>query len=68
VHCQAEDALNRAYQIFTNKVTPVAFSNVYKDDAFASIGDIEKDLLSITAVHLMRKEAVWCCQTPFLAF
>jgi hypothetical protein len=30
----------------------------YEGDAFAYTGDIVKDLLSITAVHPMRKEAV----------
>jgi hypothetical protein len=30
----------------------------YEGDAFASSGDAEKDLLSITAVHPMREEAV----------
>jgi len=58
VHRPAEDALNLAYQIFAHKVTPVAFLNLYEGDAFAFTGDIEKDLLSITAVHPMRKEAV----------
>jgi hypothetical protein len=30
----------------------------YEGDAFAFTGDLEEDLLSITAVHPMRKEAV----------
>ena len=30
----------------------------YEGDAFASTGNIEEDLLSITAVHPMREEAV----------
>lgn len=53
-----EEALNRTYQIFANKVKRVEYLIGYEGNAFALIGDIEKDLLSITAVHPMRKEAV----------
>jgi len=30
----------------------------YEGNAFASTGDIEKDILSITAVHPMREDAI----------
>jgi len=53
-----EEALNRTYQIFAKQVKAVQYLNVYEGDAFAFTGDIEKDLLGITAVHPMRKEAV----------
>ena len=53
-----EEALNRTYQIFADKVKRVEYLIGYEGDAFASTGDIEKDLLSITAVHPMRREAV----------
>lgn len=58
VHQPNEDALNRAYQIFADKVKRVEYLIGYEGDAFAFTGDIEKDLLSITAVHPMREEAV----------
>jgi wyosine [tRNA(Phe)-imidazoG37] synthetase (radical SAM superfamily) len=53
-----EAALNRTYQIFSQKTRRVEYLIGYEGDAFAYTGDIEKDLLSITAVHPMRKEAV----------
>jgi wyosine [tRNA(Phe)-imidazoG37] synthetase (radical SAM superfamily) len=53
-----EATLNRTYQIFTRKARQVECLIGYEGDAFAYSGDIEKDLLSITAVHPMRKEAV----------
>jgi len=53
-----EVALNRTYQIFSQKTRRVEYLIGYEGDAFAYTGDIEKDLLSITAVHPMRKEAV----------
>ncbi|RPI79312.1 MAG: radical SAM protein [Desulfobacteraceae bacterium] len=53
-----EEALNRAYRIFTDKVQRVECLIGYEGNAFAFSGDIEKDLLDITAVHPMREEAV----------
>ncbi len=53
-----EAALNRTYQLFADKVKQVEYLIGYEGDAFAFTGDIEKDILSITAVHPMRKEAV----------
>ena len=53
-----EETLVRAYQILHSEVTAVEFLIGYEGDAFAFTGDVEKDLLSITAVHPMRKEAV----------
>lgn len=58
VHGPDEEALNRAYQILADKVERVEYLIGYEGDAFASTGDIEKDLLSITAVHPMREKAV----------
>lgn len=57
-HRPDETALNRIYQIFAQKALQVEYLIGYEGDAFAYSGDIEKDLLSITAVHPMRKEAV----------
>jgi len=53
-----EAALNRAYQLLADKVKRVECLIGYEGDAFALTGDVEKDLLSITAVHPMREEAV----------
>ncbi len=53
-----EAALNRAYQILSQKVDRVETLTGYEGDAFAFTGDLEEDLLSITAVHPMREEAV----------
>jgi len=40
------------------KVPVVEYLIGYESDAFAFTGDAERDLLSITAVHPMREEAV----------
>lgn len=53
-----EEALNKTYQIFADKVSRVEYLIGYEGDAFVFTGDVEKDLLSITAVHPMREEAV----------
>jgi wyosine [tRNA(Phe)-imidazoG37] synthetase (radical SAM superfamily) len=53
-----EEALNRTYQLLAEKVKRVEYLIGYEGDAFAFTGDVEKDLLSITAVHPMREEAV----------
>jgi len=53
-----EAVLNRAYQFFAEKMKRVEYLIGYEGNAFAFTGDIEKDLLSITAVHPMREEAV----------
>ncbi len=53
-----EGVLNRSYQCFSARVKTVELLTHYEGDAFAATGDVEKDLLSITAVHPMRKEAI----------
>lgn len=53
-----EATLNRIYQLLADKVKQVEYLIGYEGDAFAFTGDIEKDILSITAVHPMREEAV----------
>lgn len=53
-----EMSFNRTYHIFAEKVKRVECLIGYEGNAFAFTGDIEKDLLTITAVHPMRKEAV----------
>ena len=58
VHPSREESINRAYQIFSDKVGSLEYLIGYEGNAFASTGDIEDDILSITAVHPMREEAV----------
>jgi wyosine [tRNA(Phe)-imidazoG37] synthetase (radical SAM superfamily) len=58
VRAPGEAAVNRAYQILSQKVDRVETLTGYEGDAFAFTGDLEEDLLSITAVHPMREEAV----------
>jgi len=55
-----EETLNAAFQIFSEKlgVDRVEYLIGYEGNAFAFTGRVEEDLLSITAVHPMRKEAV----------
>jgi wyosine [tRNA(Phe)-imidazoG37] synthetase (radical SAM superfamily) len=54
----SEKAVNRAYQIFSKVIDQAECLIGYEGDAFASTGNVEQDLLSITAVHPMREEAV----------
>jgi wyosine [tRNA(Phe)-imidazoG37] synthetase (radical SAM superfamily) len=54
----AEEAINRAYQILSEAVHRVEYLIGYEGNAFAFTGDVEDDLLSITAVHPMREDAV----------
>jgi wyosine [tRNA(Phe)-imidazoG37] synthetase (radical SAM superfamily) len=53
-----EQVLNRAYRIFHEKMDQVEHLIGYEGTAFAFTGDVEQDLLSITAVHPMREDAV----------
>jgi wyosine [tRNA(Phe)-imidazoG37] synthetase (radical SAM superfamily) len=54
----SEDSINKAYQIFSKTLNHVEYLTGYEGNAFASTGDIEGDILSITAVHPMRNDAV----------
>ena len=58
VRSPGEEAINRAYQILTEGGDQVEYLIGYEGDAFAFTGNVEEDLLSITAVHPMREEAV----------
>ncbi|MBN1836529.1 MAG: radical SAM protein [Spirochaetales bacterium] len=53
-----ETVIARAFQIFNARVRRTEYLIGYEGDAFAASGDPEADLLSITAVHPMREEAV----------
>lgn len=58
VHPPDEHVVNRGYQILNEKVEHVEYLTGYEGDAFASSGDVKQDLLTITAVHPMRQQAV----------
>jgi wyosine [tRNA(Phe)-imidazoG37] synthetase (radical SAM superfamily) len=64
VRAPCEATVNRAYQILSQEVDvdgihpAVEYLIGYEGNAFAFTGDIEQDLLSITAVHPMREDAV----------
>jgi wyosine [tRNA(Phe)-imidazoG37] synthetase (radical SAM superfamily) len=58
VQLPAEDDINRAFQILSTQVEQVEYLIGYEGNAFAFTGDVEEDLLSITAVHPMREDAV----------
>jgi len=55
-----EDVINAAFQAFSKKLgaSRVECLMRYEGCVFASTGNVEEDLLSITAVHPMREEAV----------
>ena len=53
-----ENVLNRAFQVLDEKRLQVEYLIGYEGNAFAFTGDPENDLLSITAVHPMREDAV----------
>ena len=54
----AEDKINRAFHLFKQKLHEVELLIGYEGNAFAFTGNVEEDLLSITAVHPMREDAV----------
>ena len=53
-----EEKLNHAYQIFMEHGLHTEYLIGYEGNEFSSTGDVETDLLSITAVHPMREDAV----------
>ena len=52
------DTLNQAYQIYRNQGLNTELLIGYEGNEFSSTGDLETDLLSITAVHPLREDAV----------
>ncbi len=52
------EALNSAYQIISSFVNKVELLTGYEGNEFSSTGDAHSDILSITAVHPMRHDAV----------
>lgn len=55
-----EKTLNAVFQVFSSQLGEgrVEYLIGYEGNAFSSTGEVREDLLSITAVHPMRKEAV----------
>jgi wyosine [tRNA(Phe)-imidazoG37] synthetase (radical SAM superfamily) len=55
-----EEVINEAFQVFSKKLggNRVEYLIGYEGNAFTSTGNVKEDLLSITAVHPMREEAV----------
>jgi wyosine [tRNA(Phe)-imidazoG37] synthetase (radical SAM superfamily) len=55
-----EETVNTAFQIFAKRLgnDRVEYLIGYEEGAFTFTGDVREDLLSITAVHPMREEAV----------
>ncbi len=58
VQSPSEEVLNQAYQVFSEKIDKVEYLIGYEGNAFAFTGNVEEDLLSITAVHPMQRDAV----------
>lgn len=58
VRAPDEASVNRAFQIVSERVEHVECLTGYEGNAFAASGDLEHDLLSIAAVHPLRKDAV----------
>jgi len=53
-----ETTIIQSHQILSKKIANVEYLIGYEGNAFASTGNAEEDLLSIIAVHPMRKDAV----------
>lgn len=58
VQAPEEEDINRVYQILVSRIDGVEYLIGYEGDAFAFTGNVEEDLLNITAVHPMREEAM----------
>jgi wyosine [tRNA(Phe)-imidazoG37] synthetase (radical SAM superfamily) len=53
-----EAVINQAFQLLRARLEPVELLLGYEGNAFSATGDLAEDLLSITAVHPMRADAV----------
>jgi len=54
----SEKIINQAYHILHERIDQVEYLIGYEGNDFAFTGNVEEDLLSITAVHPMREDAV----------
>jgi len=53
-----ESKINEAFHIFSKKFVAVEFLTGYEGNAFSSTGNPQEDIMSITAVHPMREDAI----------
>jgi wyosine [tRNA(Phe)-imidazoG37] synthetase (radical SAM superfamily) len=53
-----EQIINESFQIFDRRLERVEYLVDYEGDDFAFTGDVENNILSITAVHPMREDAM----------
>jgi wyosine [tRNA(Phe)-imidazoG37] synthetase (radical SAM superfamily) len=53
-----EKSINESFQVFSRKIPQVEYLIGFEGNAFAFTGDIEEDILSITAVHPMREDSI----------
>ena len=58
VQAPSEGIISQAYRILEERIDRVECLMEYEGNAFAFTGDVVKDLLAITAVHPMRKDAM----------
>lgn len=58
VAAASESAVNGAYHIFKEHIDKVELLTGYEGNSFSSTGNFRDDILSITAVHPMREDAV----------
>ena len=58
VNMPTQASLHQAYQLFKGQVENVEFIIAYEGNDFTRTSDVAADLLSITAVHPMREDAV----------
>lgn len=58
VQAPEEQKINKAYQIFTESSLKTEYLIGYEGNEFAYTGNVKEDILSITSVHPMRKDAV----------
>jgi len=54
----APQQVNQVYQIFSENIERVELLTGYEGNTFSGIGNIQSDILSITSVHPMRREAL----------
>jgi wyosine [tRNA(Phe)-imidazoG37] synthetase (radical SAM superfamily) len=59
-HIQAPDEaiINESFQLFSQHLDHVEYLIGYEGNAFAYTGNVEEDILSISAVHPMREDAI----------
>lgn len=52
------ESINLAYQILSESINRIELLTGYEGNAFSFTGDVRNDILSITAVHPMRQDAI----------